>query len=498
MHPSSYLFIPLAFQAFAPSFVRGAVSLLHDLRTGSVSKLAVVDPDGGDFDVYKAKPKSGVRKLVKKVIQIPSKPSVPHVSIFFQRANKLKTDQKLQPTIKALAHDIADLISKSDSSCRSFKVHLSRHGDSVIGCFISAKDALYDENVKGTERLWALGIVAGLLKHFPSNILHLRQQLEENLWKDYVYLEVKAAMSEPISHPYEASFTQKFMSHFPREKVIYEMNPDMEECFERAQLLKRYDEAMWEETNSHGIPPTSKYIEEYVVNHFLSAQLPSGELDIKKAIVIFASMFRKMEFPSLPATHAVYILEYLIDYWKPTMSKEEIIKYVESDENLWRNFHLPLARSNFEILNQLDRRRKIVLGHVPKSTNDLLSSKTIQEVIQDLEENKSTPELEYDIYSMLMIRCTLHPEENEILINLVQTRTDLRLQIEKIRTIYRSQNAGEKSLEFFDYMDSDFLLSLILYTKHELNLVCSDHKHSESTKLLPSSSTTFGEISEEY
>lgn len=475
MHSSSFVFLALTFQAFAPIFVHGAVSLLRDHPAGSDLKLAVVAPDGGDFDVYQPKSKSRVQELIKKVLPIPSRPCVPYVSVFFQKANKLKNDQKSQPTIRQLAHEVADLISKQDLSCRSFKEHLSQHESNLIGCFTYAKDALYNKDVKGAERLWALGIVAGLLKHLPNTLQEI-QQLKKDLWKNYVYLEVQAALK------YEASFTQKFMSHFPKEKVIYWKNRDMEECFERAQILKRYDEDTWEETKERIIHRTSKYLDDFVENHFLSTKLPSGKQHIKKVVIIFASMFSKMEFSSLPARYAVHIMDYLICYWEPTMSKEEIVEFVESDAILWRNLHVPLAKSD---LKSLYGHQQAMAAGVsgPQSPADLFL-KTIQELIGLLEKNASEPDKEYVIYSILMIKCTLHPEQNVMFIDLIHKRRNLFFQIERIRNKYRSINTGERALtrRLFEYMDSDFLFC---------------RQNLETTNQLPSSSKTWGEISEE-
>lgn len=200
MHTSSSLFIQLTFHAFAPFFVQGAkVPLLRDVEAGHAFEIVidnhnVIGSDGVDYQLYEQKSGSKLDELVKKIL--PSKPSAPYVSIFFQQANAFKNGEDLQKSTKNLARDVTRLISNHYQSGPTFQVHLSKNQAALSKCFKSAKTTLEDERVKGPERLWSIGIVAGLVKHLSSGASKVITQLKTNLWRDYIFLEIQVALSE--------------------------------------------------------------------------------------------------------------------------------------------------------------------------------------------------------------------------------------------------------------------------------------------------------------
>ncbi|KAH9808877.1 hypothetical protein DFH28DRAFT_1191847 [Melampsora americana] len=464
MHSPLCLFVLLALHSLVPIFVRGDVTLLrtHNVLKGSDLNSPVSDLASDEKLIRSVKPlnseittipirrhRSRLSRFFRKLN--PPKPPLPYKS-FFIAAKKVEQKKDFEQSIRDLAGKIAKLIPKEVLSPEKFEVHLSRHQDDLIECFKSAKKALEDIKVHGSERFWALGILAGLLEHLPLDASNLISHLKTDLWKNHIYLEIQTALA------FEVSLSHKLGSHFQKGRGFYDGNPAMEECFKRAEFLSRQERLMQQDMSLR-----SHALEEYVSNQFLNVEIPSGKDDIKKTIEIFSTIFKDVEHSILKGEIAINTFNYLTRYWEHTTTTEEIMKLVESDEKIYRDFYSPFARSQLKsiIENEQDLLKiKDLIPEEIKNTNDSPGEKSIEDLIKTLEQHQLMPDVEFEIYKVLMIECTLHSNVNQILIDSIQRNENLAHQIRDIRKRNRSNSmtVGTKHFEFFNYINSDFLL----------------------------------------
>ncbi|EGG11773.1 uncharacterized protein MELLADRAFT_59456 [Melampsora larici-populina 98AG31] len=475
MYPSLFLFVHLAFHVLVPIFVGGEVSLLRDVLTGSDLKAPVVDLDGIVQSVPSHPPHTlnanligsvkpfnagisqiSMEKYQSRFVRLlmnadsPSRP-VPYET-FFKKAKKVEKYKTFEESIRNMASKTAKLIPKKVSSPQKLKAHLSENQDALIECFNSAKTALEEIKVQGTGRLWALGTVAGLLQHLPSDASKVISHLATDLWKDYIYLEIQAALA------FEASLSHKFRSHLKKGKAFYNKNPDGR-CFKRADFLARQERNM---RMSGSI--RSHNLEKYVVNKFLSVRIPSETEDIKKTIEEFSAIFKDVEYSIWKAEEAINIFIYLTRYWEHTMSTERILELIETNKKIYRDFYSPFARLHLKniIENEEDPLKiKDLIPNEIKNTHLTPSPEAIQSLIKTLEDKQLMPDIEFEIYKLLMTECTLHPEVNEILIDAIQNTESLASQIQDIRkrNRYNSMIWGTDSFKFFNYINSNYLLT---------------------------------------
>ncbi|KAH9818455.1 hypothetical protein DFH28DRAFT_960394 [Melampsora americana] len=478
MHSSLCLLIHVALHSLVHIFVHGDVSLMRIIHTEADANPLIAHVDDiahhnpvhapqnilDDLNIseepfssemskiqrIKHKSKLKVNRVVKKVF--PPRPEVPYFT-FFITAKDVNKDQDFQESTRNLAKEVLKLVSKRFLSPEKPKLHISQKQNSLIELFKSAKNTLEDRKVPTIERLWIIGLVAGLLKHMPSDASEVRYHLEKDLWKDYLFLEIQTALA------FESSFTEMFLSQYSKG-VSYHFNPEMQECLNRAQFLKRHDHRMQEEDSQR-----SANLEEYVVDQFLNIKIPSSKKDIEQAVQRFSAIFKDLDYSTLQGEQAIGIFHYLTrHHWKSTMNIGDIIKYIKSDVKLYRDFSSPFARFDLKVLLEKNGVPSKIKALIADEFKDKLppSSQTIQNIIKALQDSISNSHVESDIYKFLIIECILHPEVNKIVIDSIQKNEKLALQIEYIRNrdsfMSKTQPEGRDFLDFFNYIHSDYLL----------------------------------------
>ncbi|KAH9819503.1 hypothetical protein DFH28DRAFT_956269 [Melampsora americana] len=339
-------------------------------------------------DLYKSTPSQGV---------------VPY-SFFFQSAKKISAMTDLDPYIIELAKRIG-------ASSRDWGWWIHQNESLVLECFITAHDALHKGILGECERIWALGIVAALVKHVPLIPTNIVKALQTEPWKHHVYLEIQAAIE------FEESITHNLRSLLAKTPLEI-TNKGLEECFFRARLFKSHDEI-----RQRYFPAKESGIDEFIANHLLDVKIPEDETRTKEMIRSFVGNFKHLEIPSWEETYAKAICIYLMDHWNETDGgrMKSLLEWISADFDLYRDLHFPFFKAdiksilrNPEFASRGIKYNELIDPSKPLRATifeDFLTSKGLTDFSADLQS---------DMYKLTVIVSLIHPSLKELVVQGIQ------------------------------------------------------------------------------
>ncbi|EGG10753.1 uncharacterized protein MELLADRAFT_103137 [Melampsora larici-populina 98AG31] len=255
-------------------------------------------------------------------------------SSFYETSQFFKKHQSQKESgLKALAIRVSILLNKPELHSGSLKSLLQDKQELANACEILASQALKTpEKLNSFERIWVVGILAGLTK--GKQDFKIPKDLSNQ-----VYLEIQAALH------YEAQITKTFKDWIPNKKIGSQISGSrLEELLNRADIIGEHESQRPPKSNNQPI--------DNLVSHFLmEVELPKEENMISNIIGQLRQIFKTMEYNSREGRYTRDIFEHLSFY---STQFKHLLRSALEDGPFWRDLHISLVKNDvIELSNKL-------------------------------------------------------------------------------------------------------------------------------------------------
>ncbi|EGG08437.1 uncharacterized protein MELLADRAFT_61705 [Melampsora larici-populina 98AG31] len=309
--------------------------------------------------------------------------------------------------IKQLAFEVLSLINTLGPGWEPWSMWLQRNEDLVTSIMWLAEDALKSSNkCSEGERLWAVGILAAILKYQPPNVdgITSHRKFSFHDWSAQVWIEVEASRVWLDNISSKEVHTGKRNSHSQKDNCETDSvmhSKDLKECLTRAHIFGE---------ELHGTLANNILIPRAL----LKVQLPVSEEEFVALVKYFQGSLKEINF--LDGETGINSLFIHLLHHSPQF-KQVVVKYLQ-DHSFFRDINRPAAQLELSIFLQEAKNFNIIEPHLGDqilacakgTTSSELLLETVDILTKKLEEAAivETNKLNH-IYQILVSMCFINP-----------------------------------------------------------------------------------------